>query len=93
MPILKSDQSRQRPNWIIAVLTVAGTLVALGAFGNHVWQSSEPTVLGALALTGPKCWVEEPVPYIYVNGRQPGKMDEYEVRFRMGDLGFYTRKN
>jgi hypothetical protein len=50
-------------------------------------------VLGALALTGPKCWVEEPVPYIYVNGRQPGKMDEYEVRFRIGELGFYTRKN
>jgi hypothetical protein len=93
MPLIPADQSQQRPAWGIAVLVVAAVTLVLGTFATRVWRSTEPTVLGSIAITGPRCWVEEPVPYIYVSGREPGKMDEFEVRFRIGEIGFYTRKD
>ena len=93
MPLVKTERPDSKGGWGIPVLAATGVCFGFGAFGNHLWRSSTPVFLGPVALTGPKCWVEEPVPYIYVSGRQPGKMDEFAVRFRIGELGFYTRKN
>jgi hypothetical protein len=91
VPVVTEAEHKRRFSWKAALLAAPLVLLALGGAGAYLSVTAEPIVLGGWALTGPRCWVEEPAPN-FVRSGPPGTVEFFEVRIQRGGYGLYQRE-